>query len=135
MKRESGSPSPPHRAFLPPNCLHTTDDYCVIYYSTASVDIETDEKIQTTIRREFQGKVLIAIAHRLRTIIGWDRILVMDKGEVADFDTPLNLYDKGAELSIFRSLCEGSHISRAEIERAQIGVRRESAATTAITEV
>lgn len=50
--------------------------------ATASVDLETDAKIQKTIQTEFQGKTMICIAHRLRTILSYDRILVMDAGEV-----------------------------------------------------
>jgi hypothetical protein len=51
--------------------------------SADTIDLETDSKIQETIRREFNGKTLLCIAHRLRTIISYDRILVMSAGEVA----------------------------------------------------
>ncbi|KAJ2926808.1 hypothetical protein H1R20_g10265, partial [Candolleomyces eurysporus] len=51
--------------------------------ATASVDLETDKKIQQTIQTEFVGKTLICIAHRLRTILGYDRILVLDAGNIA----------------------------------------------------
>jgi hypothetical protein len=46
------------------------------------IDLETDAKIQATIHTEFEGKTLLCIAHRLRTIISWDRILVMNAGEI-----------------------------------------------------
>ncbi|KAF8196185.1 P-loop containing nucleoside triphosphate hydrolase protein, partial [Mycena galopus ATCC 62051] len=75
----------------------------VLDEATSSVDVETDAKLQRTIRTEFASATLLCIAHRLNTIAYYDRILVMDKGEVAEFDTVLNLYDK--EDSIFRSLC------------------------------
>lgn len=88
----------------------------VLDEATAAVDLETDAKIQLTIRREFAHKTLLCIAHRLRTIISWDRILVMDAGEIADFDTPLALFDKGGH---FRSMCERSRITREEIVRAR----------------
>ncbi len=88
----------------------------VLDEATAAVDLETDAKIQQTIRREFAHKTLLCIAHRLRTIISWDRILVMDAGQIADFDTPLALWDKGGH---FRSMCERSNITREEIERAR----------------
>ncbi|GAA5873644.1 hypothetical protein JCM1840_002987 [Sporobolomyces johnsonii] len=71
--------------------------------STASVDFETDEKIQHTIREEFSDSLVITIAHRLRTIIDYDKVLVLDKGEVAEFGTPLDLLRN--EQGIFRSMC------------------------------
>jgi ATP-binding cassette subfamily C (CFTR/MRP) protein 1 len=47
---------------------------------------------------------LISIAHRLQTVAFYDRILVMDAGRIAEFDTPLNLFDQPD--SIFQSLCQ-----------------------------
>ncbi|KZW00021.1 ABC protein [Exidia glandulosa HHB12029] len=88
----------------------------VLDEATASVDLETDSKIQHTIQTEFQGHTLICIAHRLRTILSYDRILVLDAGRVIEFDTPLNLFLR--EGGIFRSMCEGSGITSAEIEKA-----------------
>ncbi|KAJ1997680.1 hypothetical protein GGI04_005310 [Coemansia thaxteri] len=73
--------------------------------ATASVDFDTDERIQRTIRgSEFADSTLFCIAHRLRTIIDYDRVLVMDKGQVAEFDTPWNLLQN--KNSIFRGMCE-----------------------------
>ncbi|EMC91328.1 hypothetical protein BAUCODRAFT_39495 [Baudoinia panamericana UAMH 10762] len=77
--------------------------------ATSSVDFETDQKIQRTIVRGFRGKTLLVIAHRLKTIISYDRILVMDAGNVAELDTPINLYDANG---IFRSMCQKSGIRR-----------------------
>ncbi|KAJ2614997.1 hypothetical protein EV177_001785 [Coemansia sp. RSA 1804] len=75
--------------------------------ATASVDFDTDSRIQTTIRGpEFANSTLLCIAHRLRTIIDYDRVLVLDDGRVAEFDTPHNLLQK--EGGIFKSLCEES---------------------------
>jgi len=84
--------------------------------ATASVDLETDKRIQDTIRSEFQDRTLLCIAHRLRTIIGYDRILVMDAGSIAEFDTPLNLFR--TQTSIFRSLCDRSSISLSDIKNS-----------------
>ncbi|ORZ04563.1 ABC transporter type 1, transmembrane domain-containing protein [Lobosporangium transversale] len=74
--------------------------------ATASVDFETDLKIQGTIRQEMTNSTIITIAHRIRTIADFDRVLVMNAGEVAEFDKPLTLMKK--EESLFRSMCERS---------------------------
>jgi len=56
--------------------------------ATASVDVDTDKHIQELLRREFSGRTCITIAHRLNTIIDYDRIVVMDAGRVGETDTP-----------------------------------------------
>ncbi|CAK1599799.1 unnamed protein product [Parnassius mnemosyne] len=56
--------------------------------ATANVDPQTDGLIQKTIRREFATCTVITIAHRLNTIMDSDRVLVMDRGEVIEFDYP-----------------------------------------------
>ncbi|KAJ6466582.1 ABC protein [Mycena vitilis] len=84
--------------------------------ATASVDLETDHKIQNTIQTQFKDNTLICIAHRLRTIISYDRILVLEAGNIAEFDTPLTLYNRPD--SIFRGLCDKSSITYADIEKS-----------------
>ncbi|EPQ54017.1 ABC transporter [Gloeophyllum trabeum ATCC 11539] len=84
--------------------------------ATASVDYETDQKIQYTIAHEFRDRTILCIAHRLRTIIGYDRICVLDAGQIAEFDTPANLYQRAD--GIFRSMCERSTITLEDIQRA-----------------
>jgi len=71
--------------------------------ATSSVDFKTDAKIQTAIREEFTDSLLLTIAHRLKTVIDYDRLLVLDKGKLVEFDTPLRLIEK--EDGIFRSMC------------------------------
>ncbi|KAF7311403.1 hypothetical protein MKEN_01042200 [Mycena kentingensis (nom. inval.)] len=71
--------------------------------ATSSVDFKTDAKIQTTIREEFTDSLLLTIAHRLKTVIDYDRLLVLDKGKVVEFDTPWVLIQK--EDGIFRGMC------------------------------
>ncbi|RYO69801.1 Oligomycin resistance ATP-dependent permease [Alternaria arborescens] len=83
--------------------------------ATSSVDFETDAKIQQTIVDGFKGKTLLCIAHRLKTIINYDRICVMDAGLIAELDSPLNLYDQGG---IFKGMCDRSGIKREEIAGA-----------------
>ena len=82
--------------------------------------METDAKVQRTIQAEFASSTLLCIAHRLNTIVYYDRILVMDDGHVAEFDTPLNLFDR--EDSIFRSLCREASLTREDIVRIRATV-------------
>ncbi|KAJ7315040.1 P-loop containing nucleoside triphosphate hydrolase protein [Mycena albidolilacea] len=96
----------------------------VLDEATSSVDFETDARIQTAIREEFAGSLLLTIAHRLKTVIDYDRLLVLDKGKLVEFDTPLRLIEK--EDGIFRNMClksgyfmelEASVRAKAERER------------------
>ncbi|KAH9945256.1 P-loop containing nucleoside triphosphate hydrolase protein [Epithele typhae] len=82
--------------------------------ATASVDYETDRKIQDTIANEFVDRTILCIAHRLRTIIGYDRICVMDAGQIAEFDSPASLYQ--IPNGIFRSMCDRSGITLSDIK-------------------
>ena len=83
--------------------------------ATSSVDMETDQKIQRTIQTGFKGKTLLCIAHRLKTIINYDRICVMDQGRIAQLDTPFALWQD--EEGIFRSMCDRSGIRRQDFEQ------------------
>lgn len=101
--------------------------------ATASVDIETDQYIQGMIRTQFVGCTIITIAHRLNTVMDRfvflisfhlhtlflfhvcfcvclfdsDRILVMNDGVVAEFDTPERLLQN--KDGVFTSLVAASH--------------------------
>ncbi|XP_073435917.1 ATP-binding cassette sub-family C member 3 isoform X3 [Dendrobates tinctorius] len=59
--------------------------------ATAAIDLETDDLIQMTIRTQFEHCTVLTIAHRLNTIMDYTRVLVLDKGKIAEFDTPTNL--------------------------------------------
>lgn len=59
--------------------------------ATAAVDLETDDLIQRTIRTEFTDCTVLTIAHRLNTILDSDRVIVLDKGNIVEFDSPNNL--------------------------------------------
>ncbi|KZT53818.1 hypothetical protein CALCODRAFT_486059 [Calocera cornea HHB12733] len=74
--------------------------------ATASVDAETDNAIQASIRSELKHCTLMTIAHRLQTIMDYDKIMVLDAGKLVEFDSPLKLLEK--EGGIFRALVEES---------------------------
>ena len=59
--------------------------------ATSSVDVKTDNKIQRTMQTGFKGKTLLCIAHKLKTIINYDRICVMEQERIAELDTPIKL--------------------------------------------
>ncbi|GAA6009491.1 hypothetical protein JCM10207_003801 [Rhodosporidiobolus poonsookiae] len=97
--------------------------------STASLDHATDERIQRTIREEMSDATILCIAHRLRTIIDYDKILVLDHGVVLEFDTPSNLLDK--DESSFSALCKKSgeyEVLKEMAEKAKLEKERTSTA-------
>ncbi|KAJ1821802.1 ABC transporter C member 13 [Coemansia sp. RSA 2675] len=63
--------------------------------ATADVDLETDRKMQQLIRSEFSDCTVLTIAHRLDTIMSSDRIIVMEKGEIAEIGPPQELISRG----------------------------------------
>lgn len=67
--------------------LHKTK-ILILDEATAAVDMETDQLIQHTIRTQFKDTTILTIAHRLNTIMDYDRILVLDKGLLKEFDSP-----------------------------------------------
>merc|ERR1712062_775036 len=72
--------------------------------ATAAVDLETDDLIQATIRKEFKECTVLTIAHRLNTIMDYDRIMVLDKGIIAEFDSPNSLLENSN--SMFYSMAK-----------------------------
>merc|ERR1712062_709433 len=76
----------------------------VLDEATAAVDLETDDLIQATIRKEFSDCTIMTIAHRLSTIMDYDMILVLQNGEKVEYDSPEIL--KKNSNSIFYSMCK-----------------------------
>ncbi|GFR29928.1 multidrug resistance-associated protein 1 [Trichonephila clavata] len=72
--------------------------------ATAAVDVETDELIQSTIRTQFDDCTVLTIAHRLNTIMDYDKVIVLSKGEIVEMDKPENLLKR--EDSIFYSMAK-----------------------------
>ncbi|XP_047459450.1 canalicular multispecific organic anion transporter 1 [Mugil cephalus] len=62
--------------------------------ATAAVDLETDDLIQNTIRKEFSHCTVLTIAHRLHTIMDSSRIMVLHAGKIVEFDSPSKLLEK-----------------------------------------
>ncbi|CAD1468702.1 unnamed protein product, partial [Heterotrigona itama] len=72
--------------------------------ATASVDLETDDLIQTTIRQEFKDCTILTIAHRLNTILDSDRVIVLDNGRIVEYDSPESLLHNST--SLFNSIAK-----------------------------
>ncbi|XP_065356723.1 multidrug resistance-associated protein 1 isoform X3 [Calliphora vicina] len=80
----------------------------VLDEATAAVDLETDDLIQKTIRSEFKDCTVLTIAHRLNTILDSDKVIVLDKGEISEFDSPENLLNNSQ--SAFYSMAKDANL-------------------------
>jgi len=74
--------------------------------ATANIDIQTDKYIQEMVKQNFDDVTIITVAHRLQTIMDYDRVMVFDHGNLMESDTPYSLIER--EDSIFHSLVEQS---------------------------
>ena len=63
----------------------------VLDEATASIDYKTEEIIQKALNEILVNSTMICIAHRIKTVINMDKILVLENGEIVEFDTPKNL--------------------------------------------
>uniref|UniRef100_A0A8C8RV48 ABC-type glutathione-S-conjugate transporter n=1 Tax=Pelusios castaneus TaxID=367368 RepID=A0A8C8RV48_9SAUR len=77
----------------------------VLDEATAAMDLETDLQIQSAIKTQFKEWTVLTIAHRINTILDYDRILVLDEGQIAEFGTPEKLI---AKKGLFYKLVEES---------------------------
>lgn len=76
------------RALLTPSNILILDE------ATAAVDVETDAFLQTRMKSVFRDRTIVTIAHRINTILDSDRIVVLDKGRVAEVGTPRKLMEE-----------------------------------------
>ena len=76
--------------------------------ATASIDLETDDLIQSTIREVFADSTIMTIAHRINTIMDSDKVVVMKDGHVEELDSPENLLKN--EQSLFHSLAKEARL-------------------------
>ncbi|KAG5917423.1 hypothetical protein E4U61_002737 [Claviceps capensis] len=60
----------------------------IVDEATSSVDLETDELMQRVIQEELKGRTLIAVAHKLHTVVDYDRIVLIDKGKIVECGNP-----------------------------------------------
>jgi len=75
--------------------------------ATSAIDYKTDSVIQTTLRNELPSDVtVITVAHRLQTIMDADKIMILDNGRIAEFDSPKNLLQK--QDGMLKSLVDSS---------------------------
>ncbi|CAK7266544.1 hypothetical protein SEPCBS57363_002143 [Sporothrix epigloea] len=96
--------------------LLTRPKIVVLDEATSAVDRGTDSAIQESLRREFAagGCTVLVIAHRLSTVVDFDRLLVLKEGRVAEMGTPRELMERGIALDAKRSrgeLVEGEEES------------------------
>jgi ATP-binding cassette subfamily C (CFTR/MRP) protein 1 len=80
--------------------------------ATASIDNTTDAAIQEMIRENFKEATVLTIAHRLNTIMDSDRVLVLDDGEIVEYDTPEVLL--GKKDGYFRAMIDKSHEAKSD---------------------
>lgn len=83
--------------------------------ATAAVDNETDAMIQSMVRKNFKNMTVFTIAHRLNTIMDSTRVMVLDRGQLVEFDTPAKLLDNPD--GIFTSMVEATGPASAEYLR------------------
>ena len=65
----------------------------ILDQATANIDLKTEEKIQKFMKTELKEKTVISIAHRLLSVIDFDKIIVMEDGQIAERGKAKELYD------------------------------------------
>ncbi|KAL2157845.1 hypothetical protein VTH06DRAFT_4897 [Thermothelomyces fergusii] len=75
------------RAMLRPSTILILDE------ATSSIDAKTEETMQRLIRRKFANHTVIAVAHRIETIMDFDKVAVLDAGKLIEYDNPYKLLE------------------------------------------
>jgi ATP-binding cassette, subfamily C (CFTR/MRP), member 4 len=101
----------------------------VLDEATANVDLGTDAIIQRTLRTRFSGCTIVAVAHRLATVIDMDRIVVLDAGRVAESGSPIELMRRGPRGAFARLIGELDPASRAALEQLALSAERRRSAS------
>ncbi|KAG0025921.1 hypothetical protein BGZ81_006735 [Podila clonocystis] len=101
--------------------LLTKAKVVVLDEATASVDLATDSLIQKAIRVDFASSTVITIAHRLNTVVDYTRILVMDQGQVSEYDAPATLLDD--KESAFSKMVDETGAKNAALLRTLAGCK------------
>lgn len=76
--------------------------------ATASLDVENETQVQTAISRLVRDKTVLVIAHRMRTVAGADKLVLLKDGAVAEQGTPGELEASGGEYARMRRLQNGA---------------------------
>lgn len=82
--------------------LKKNSKFLLLDEATSSIDKHTDHLIQNLIRKQFADKTVLCIAHRLNTVIDYDKILVLGNGKILEFDKPTELLQR--ENGVFASM-------------------------------
>lgn len=75
--------------------------------ATSNVDFQTEEKIQKAMHLILKDTTILTIAHRIKTILNYDRVLVLDNGKIIEFNSPQHLLNN--KESFFYKLNNSAH--------------------------
>ncbi|KAI0809920.1 putative ABC bile acid transporter [Xylaria sp. FL0064] len=93
----------------------------VLDKASSAVDKETDTENQRHIRAWFQDRTMLVVAHRLSTVVNFDKILVPNQGNLVEFDKPRELWETRQGRGFFRRLCEESE-EASQLKEAIYGI-------------
>lgn len=96
-----------------------------------SVDVKTDELMQRIIRTEFKEHTILAIAHRLDTIMDFDRVAVIDKGRLIEFDSPVDLLKRPSAFKSLYTSMNGDVVNHSQREDVRARAKQRGAPVNA----